>query len=322
MKFILSAQSGASHSEEQLNGSFESLRLPGASVRQISGDFGSIISQELQADDCSIWQHNFIIEQPVLLHPYVTESTHMLNYMLSGNVSCDLTGLGRLILQQGYYNLYYVPAQVQQDAWFDTGIYRSVHINLPASSISDLAAEYPSLQPFPGSGINTGDTGIPHEAFKMDYNIRSLIKDILTCDNKGFSRNLFLKARIMDLLLIYVRDLMRQQKDIFGMDERLLLEIRDYLASNLQHPMTIASLARHFGTNQVSLRRNFKSYFKIPIHHFLVKLRMDKARTLLMEELSVHQIAPMIGYADASSFSRAFSAYFGESPSSYRNNPI
>ena len=54
-----------------------------------------------------------------------------------------------------------------------------------------------------------------------------------------------------------------------------------------------------------------------------MRLKLNKAgRMLLTSELSVKEIASMVGFEDQFHFSRNFKKHFGYSPSEYRNMHI
>ena len=74
------------------------------------------------------------------------------------------------------------------------------------------------------------------------------------------------------------------------------------------------SIAEHFGISDVYLARLFKAENGIPPRKFLMKIRMDEAKSLLREHFSVTQVAQMVGYKDVFQFSKAYKNYFGYSP--------
>lgn len=83
--------------------------------------------------------------------------------------------------------------------------------------------------------------------------------------------------------------------------------------------MSLNELADRFGISQGHLSKIFKEYAGVNFVDCLIAVRMDAARTLLLEsELTVNQIAERSGYANLSSFLRSFKKHNGMTPSEYR----
>ncbi len=92
----------------------------------------------------------------------------------------------------------------------------------------------------------------------------------------------------------------------------------------------------HYQDNQLSLQdaanvvnmsasffsRSFKEAMGINFIQYITKLRMEKAKQLLIEQedLRTYEIAYEIGYVDYPHFTKAFKKYSGLSPSEYRRN--
>lgn len=75
------------------------------------------------------------------------------------------------------------------------------------------------------------------------------------------------------------------------------------------------SLASHFNISEVYLRRIFVKHSGLPTWKYIKKLRLEEARRLLSEKMSVKSTADITGFSDIYSFSRAYSDYFGFPPS-------
>lgn len=84
--------------------------------------------------------------------------------------------------------------------------------------------------------------------------------------------------------------------------------------------LTLKTLADLCGCSRPHLIRCFREAYGMPPHRMLLKLRMDHAARLLLNEpeLSVKEIAARSGYARALNFSAEFRKYFGLSPLKYR----
>lgn len=91
------------------------------------------------------------------------------------------------------------------------------------------------------------------------------------------------------------------------------------IVSSLSHKWTINMMVERSGMGKESLRtRCIKETGRSPIGH-LSYLRMQKACHLLVDQnISLEEIAQMVGYETAFSFSRAFMAHTGMRPSVYR----
>lgn len=63
--------------------------------------------------------------------------------------------------------------------------------------------------------------------------------------------------------------------------------------------------------------RIFRRETGLPPHQFILRMRMQKARILLQQGMSVGDTAQAVGYADAASFARAFRAHYGVTPLHY-----
>ena len=53
----------------------------------------------------------------------------------------------------------------------------------------------------------------------------------------------------------------------------------------------------------------------VPTWKYIRKIRLEKARQLLSDNMNVKNTAAMTGFSDVYSFSRAYSGYFGYPPS-------
>ena len=94
-----------------------------------------------------------------------------------------------------------------------------------------------------------------------------------------------------------------------------------YLLKEPCRKATICELAERFHVADTNLRECFKSIYGQPIGAFIRLQRMKRAATLLRDEkeLSIGQIAQMVGYENQSKFAAAFKAVTCESPLSYRH---
>ncbi|CAM3727877.1 MULTISPECIES: AraC family transcriptional regulator [Paenibacillus] len=98
----------------------------------------------------------------------------------------------------------------------------------------------------------------------------------------------------------------------------------DYCARYMQlhyaEPLRIDNLAAEVSVHRSHFSFAFRERFGMPPKAYLTKLRMTKAHELVTtdREAPIHEIALTVGYPDLFTFTRAFSRYYGISPSDAR----
>jgi len=94
----------------------------------------------------------------------------------------------------------------------------------------------------------------------------------------------------------------------------------DLLAWMLEHPqadLSVVALADRAGMSPRHLTRRFSATFGEPPARYVERIRLDHARTLLMQGLRVDQVAAATGFKGIDSFRRAFERRFSIAPSIY-----
>lgn len=90
---------------------------------------------------------------------------------------------------------------------------------------------------------------------------------------------------------------------------------------NYAKPLTDSSVSAQLGLSTSHFRYLFRQATGQPFHKYLIAVRLEKARRLLIDaEMPVSQVAAAVGFTGLSHFSRAFSQRFSVSPTSVRRN--
>jgi len=77
-------------------------------------------------------------------------------------------------------------------------------------------------------------------------------------------------------------------------------------------------LASQLFLSRTQLYRKLKALTNQSVHEFVTTIRLNKAAGLLLEgQLSVSEIAFMVGYSDSTGFARSFQKQFGETPKKF-----
>lgn len=95
------------------------------------------------------------------------------------------------------------------------------------------------------------------------------------------------------------------------------------MTEHLAEPIRVESLARERHISRVGLLEKFKRHMGCSLSDFLIGLRMQRAKYLLLESPArINEIAALCGYRNAYYFSNAFKKHFGVSPLRYRRERI
>ena len=99
----------------------------------------------------------------------------------------------------------------------------------------------------------------------------------------------------------------------------ILDEIRSYLLAHYTEIQRLDSLCRQFGLNECTLKKGFKALFNETVFGYLIRIRLEAARRLLLSgAMNVSEVSDHIGYSAPAHFSVAFKNAYGVSPVKYR----
>ncbi len=107
--------------------------------------------------------------------------------------------------------------------------------------------------------------------------------------------------------------------ETYGPSAHLVDRALTLVDRNFAKDLTDAAVAQQLGLSTSHFRFLFKQATGQPFHKYLVSLRLEKARRMLVEQgLPVGTVAKAVGFSALSHFSRAFAQRFSVSPTSLR----
>lgn len=97
----------------------------------------------------------------------------------------------------------------------------------------------------------------------------------------------------------------------------------EYLKQNYGEDISLDMLAERYYMNSSYLSRLFKQYTGRNMTDYLIEIRMEKAKELLMTgKYKVYEVSQRVGYRSDKYFFRVFKQYTGQSPSEYCRNSV
>lgn len=135
----------------------------------------------------------------------------------------------------------------------------------------------------------------------------------------SYNYSLMCTAYFQELICIISRNLHRQHTPSLTQYEAFIPAI-ELMHNEYQVNRGIEQYAALCGMSVYYFIRKFKEYTGCSPHTYLIRIRMERAKHLLLSSnLSVSEISFSIGYDNPLYFSRLFRKYTGSSPTEFRN---
>lgn len=129
-------------------------------------------------------------------------------------------------------------------------------------------------------------------------------------------------SRLYQLLLSLNHEfpLHQHRNNSYTIPEASLAEnVYEFIYENFLKNLSITQIADHFNISRNYLFKICKEYYGQSPKNMIQELRMNQAVQLLRgSKMQIKEIANIVGYKDAFSFSKMFSQYYNYSPSEFR----
>ena len=103
-----------------------------------------------------------------------------------------------------------------------------------------------------------------------------------------------------------------------GWEHPAVKRIKEYLEAHYAEEMALQELAGVINMSLFHLSHVFRQIVGVPPHAYQMKLRLEHARTLLVQGYDVGSVAQETGFFDQSHFTRQFKRHYLMTPGSYR----
>ncbi len=155
--------------------------------------------------------------------------------------------------------------------------------------------------------------------------MQQALQQIINCPYQGITKQIYLESKVLELIALQFAQLKESDRPISCSsclqpgDIDRIHHAKNILEKNLEDPPSLLELARKVGINDYKLKRGFREVFGTTAFGYLQKVRMERAKNLLAEQmLSVGEVAQNVGYRSQSRFCDAFKRHFGLTPRAYK----
>ena len=195
-----------------------------------------------------------------------------------------------------------------------------LHMYLEPSFFEEVSA---------GTGVDAARIKIENVFGVRDPQVEQVGKLLLSeLEDGGLMGDLYAQS-LTNVLMIHLlrqhssigrREVRKIQRECKGaLSKRTLRGVVDYVEDNLVHDLTLDELAGVAHMSPYHFSRRFKRSTGLSPHQYVVRKRVERAKELLTNtELSLHEVALSVGFADQSHLAKHTRRLLGVSPKSLR----
>ena len=146
-------------------------------------------------------------------------------------------------------------------------------------------------------------------------------------ENTAPGSELMLKINVMKLLVLFLKatrfEPQRSEKSLVSFDSSdkavIVSTLMTFLNENYMRPISLDTISKSIYLSPAYISKVFKEEMGESPINYLIKIRLSKARELLLEgSHSIKAVASTVGYEDVYYFSKLYKKYHNVSPSKVR----
>lgn len=282
--------------------------------------------REIDFDEVAIVRYTFLAERSASAHFEIAKDKVVLLFNMEGAIEAVSSALGYLSINSGMHNVIYTNP-INGSIKLNHGKHDLFYISLPLELFRNYFPKgEESFQSFNHKMSKGHFSKLRPEHGVINHDIYRIIEDICRCEQDQSVKKIFIQAKIMELLAIQLDQMCTICCPTCAMrkvNADKMYTVRDFILNHIGETHSLKVLARSAGTNDFTLKKEFKELFGTTVFGFWTDVKMEKAQELLVEgKTTVKEISEIVGYKNPQHFSTAFKRKFGETPTAYQKNMV
>ncbi len=150
--------------------------------------------------------------------------------------------------------------------------------------------------------------------------VRFLTQQIFNCPYQGITKRIYLQAKVLELIALQISPILENGGFPQGVSLKSdtiarIHHARQIILSRLENPLSLMELAALVGVSDRTPRRGFRKLFGTTVFGYLTEKRMEKAEQFLRgSNMTVAEVANLVGYTHLGHFAAAFKKKYGITP--------
>lgn len=145
-----------------------------------------------------------------------------------------------------------------------------------------------------------------------------VIQTLLSWSNDD-AYHLDMRLDSVKMLLNMITNKIKSRYNVSDRSKSLFVPLLKYIDENLNYSISIKDASELCHMSRTSFMNKFKSHFNTSFHNFLLDIKNDKSKHLLTHsDMTCSEIAQVLGFSDASHFTKFFKSKNDKLPYKYR----
>ena len=207
---------------------------------------------------------------------------------------------------------------VRSGAPYDRYTFHFVPAFFPRETQRNMVNMLPSLQT-----LRSGTSPFPFLIEHADrYGVVPALDEILALSERDRASQLFFAPILLQSLLmrIYLQSTSASVRlpTLSAEDPPELAPVLDYIRRHPGNRITLDDLSERFYVSRSQLNKLFRKHYDMSVMSYVSGQKLSYAQKLLLSGISAAEAASVTGYADYSTFYRAYTKQFGHPPNEDR----
>ncbi len=307
--------------------SYNGLILPCADIYSLHGGFGNFVFEHLGRKYYDAWLSNYDSKQRFVTHARADMSMIELSILIENNVSFTLQQpFGKIHQKRGQFNIFNSLAMDSKVQFEKGAFYTTLDFHPKIELLNILYADFPELMDPLLNAIAAHREYIFYgRHLYLPYNMVQMVELILDLLAKPVINAFLLDLCVVLLFGFAVSCKLDLTSKGFRYDRKLEIEQRltglmQLILSDVKGFRGIDYYAKFVGMSASSLKQNFHSLYGVGMEEFWRKELLKKAfQEVVYTNKTFDEIAIDYGFADGSSFTKAFKKVYKSAPSFFRS---
>eukprot|EP01132_Coremiostelium_polycephalum_P017030 gene17030-20420_t len=158
------------------------------------------------------------------------------------------------------------------------------------------------------------------QRYMNNKNVSHLYQQVINIDPAAIEKSILLESKILEFIYLLTKfldqkDIEQHFPDISDHQLNCIKQAKELLDLEPEKVITIKSLSRHVGLNELYLKTYFKKCYGLSIRQYIIKNKMELAKDMLVgTDLPIQEISSHLGYQNRGHFASLYFKFFGINP--------